>query len=308
VIWNGKGKIVSELKLNNKQLVDFELSPNNKQIAMLYADSSLYLSSINGDSILMMKTRFNNFNTKQAFKFTNDKFIAISENGSVFIYNMKGKKTQTIKPFNAKINLLDISDDYNFLAIASQDTNASVYYFNKIKKQYDLYNNLTKYGNILSLDFSKDNHHLLIADNDTNLYVSSINDTINYIVNSNNICVAEFSQNNTNIISTGIDGIFKNKKTAYVPYIDNPIIISNYKSLDNFISSKSDKYVIYTVNNKSYFAENNWYIPYFTVSLKNNNNVFYNRDYIVSSKNNKLEFYYFNIKNIINEINLMDLH
>jgi len=305
VFWNKEGEIINSVKLKNAELYEFEISPNNKYLATLYSDSTLFLQSILGDSILSLKTVFNIHNTKQVFKFTNDKLITLSKKNGVAIYNMQGSLVQSFDKYKNSAIALDVSKDNNFIAFTSPKTTVDVFYYNNIKKQYDFYNEITSLTNSISLDFLTDNHHLIIADSDSNIFISNINDTLVYNVNhfiyyKINTCQVEFSNNR--IIATTVDkkndSIFYKKKvlSSYDCWL---VSMANYKSFDNFIISNNSKYVIYTVDDKSYLADNERWVYLFTIKLNSNNNIFYKDDYILSSNNNRLGFYYINTDKIV---------
>ncbi|PLX04297.1 MAG: hypothetical protein C0594_09310 [Marinilabiliales bacterium] len=125
------------------------------------------------------------------------------------IYNYAGKLVQNIKKEEGNFLCLDISDNANFIATASDKQEVSIWYFNSVKNKFAEYNSFTCHDDtIWSCDIASNNQYVLTASADSSFHISSFNGRLIHdgtdqapitIDKRSGLCNAKFYENNNGI-------------------------------------------------------------------------------------------------------------
>ena len=172
-VWREKdGFLVRSITSNSTNLIDFEISADQKYLASSFSGDEFMLSDFNSGSELQTISR-NNHDANIEFS-SDGSFIASSEKDSINIYSI-GSKYSVGKSINinSEITCLAITADDKFIISGSRD--AFIRIWNIQDKKVVFEKSLPEDNFPLSFTVTQDNRYLIVRyANDDNLHVWEI--------------------------------------------------------------------------------------------------------------------------------------
>ncbi|MGD0340357.1 MAG: AAA family ATPase [Bacteroidales bacterium] len=326
-IWNINGNLEKIIETDHFPILDIKMSGDSWYIGGVSSDSLLTVWSITGNKMFSIKTRYNQLNTKQIFRFTQkNNILTLSVDHDAVLLDTRGSILQTFDRHKGSVNAVDISGDNKFFATASSDKTINVWYFNSLKKEYDYYNTLTWHKDtVWSVSFSNRNIDVLSASADSTVRVGTINNEDIYHVRfprDQKYCYAEFTSSNRGRISICYGNKDKElNKTILASHGDNPTY--NYLGIyginntlihglgginfHHFAFSPDETFFIYLQNNETFLAENKLDFQsdrstiYNLLELSGSKHFFTSDGkYILAIDGNKLKSYFVDVEDIYN--------
>ncbi|MCK4662903.1 MAG: hypothetical protein KAT68_08565, partial [Bacteroidales bacterium] len=343
-IWNIDNNEFNIFETSQDSLIAIELASNNKYFATISIDSIAKIRDIEGNFIFSCKVAYHPLNKMDILCFSSSRknIITLSPDNDFEVYDIAGNLIQKVKKHQDKVNSLAISDNEQFIATASCDCTINIWYYNTIKKQYDIYNTIEEHKDtVWSVNFSKKNQFIVTASADSNALVISVNggiydcadDFFTYYWEDHysKICYAEFSNSEREIILTRY-GDEKSKEVDLPDWVYNFYSLQQnfdknmiYKTADVTGKRHKSEYLFYSaaVNNRFKeisFSKNGelscvipynttevWFLHalyYYKIKEFNANKAMFSPDgkYLLIVNQNEMKLIPVNIDNIINMI------
>ncbi|HUX96469.1 MAG TPA: AAA family ATPase [Bacteroidales bacterium] len=336
LVWSTKGQLINTFTSNHSPIIDIKMNRDNKYIGTVSCDSILEIRNIRGELQFERKISFNDLNTRQIFRFTqNDMIICLSPKQDAVLLDYNGHLIQTFNKHKEKVNSVDISENSNFIATASSDKTINIWYLNHVKNRYDFYNTLDNHTDtVWSATFSAAGTSILSASADGTIKVRSINN--DYLADPRfpdnlKYCDAIFSDQEKGIIASLY--LFDNNKQEIIYTAinyNNPSITlrpantlsdqRNYYVFNSFecISfSSNEDYFIYSEGGSSYISDNRLTLEKNKANITANHNLltlkgvkpFFTSDskYAIVVDSNCLRAYFIDLETILKSLRKEEL-
>lgn len=235
ILWDSTGKQKFCFKHEVRNILAGKISYDEQFVALLGSDSLLNIFNITGIKQFYRNIHYLEQNPQQAFAFLNQNSLIISNSKDVVILDAEGKIIQTITGHLEQVNAIAVSKDYKFIASVANDTTVKIWYYNSVKKEYNLYSTIDKFeSDVWSVNFSG-NGKMVVTTSETH-GVSII--TINNSFPINN---SEYYKNNWREGYPNVDKI-KNKTFYYAEFSDDDYALA-VKSFEVFNGTKKFCYL-----------------------------------------------------------------
>ncbi len=177
IFWDMFGEEKGKLNVPG-DIQRLDLSHDNKVIAALLEGDSVFVSAVDGSFSFMAPTTSNPVNNKYLVSTSDrDEFVAAIVYGNdAKLYRKDGTVFQTLSHHTMQLNALDLSPDNRFLALASDDSTFSIWYFGEQKKKFDLLNTNNRHeGAVRSCQFNSRSNYIVTSSDDANTVIWNFN-------------------------------------------------------------------------------------------------------------------------------------
>jgi WD40 repeat protein len=231
-IWNIKGKLEKKIITEHFPIIDLKISDDCLYAGAVSSDSLLTVWNFMGNIQFSCKIQYNELNTKQIFKFTNEnKIISLAKGHDAVLMDLNGKVLQEFDKHSGRVNGLDISENNNFIATASSDKSINIWYLNNVKNNYTFYNNLNWHKDtVWSISFSHIGFTVISTSADSTTKIGNINNGQYFTFSGKYpFCYAEFTPADVGLVTTDYLRIKNKVKKTYscLSYKNPKIEISN---------------------------------------------------------------------------------
>jgi hypothetical protein len=326
IIWDENGKIRKKINTANSPLISLTVSKNGESLAGVGRDSIIWVWDAEGTLKFSKKIRYNPVNTKHICRFNNDNFlVTLTAENDAEILNAEGSYIQKLNGHEGGINGLDISDDGQFIALASSDSTVSIWYQNPETKKFEVYNKLNvHHDTVWSVEFAPNSRYVATTSKDRTVKVTSINNEnvwgiypehyFNEVQKLDLYPIdAQFDESGSGIqISSSETGNYSGNKFIIAYYYNRSEIYASagqVMKFDCFSYSPDKNFFAYTTGNESYLASRMIFLTQSWAMLLINSPIllkmtgempFFSCDgkYIYTVKGNSIESWFIDVETI----------
>ena len=163
-VWDKTGKLVFTIKDDLNPVVSIKLSKNNKNIGVVYLDSTAIVWNLKEDVIFRSHVVFDPLSPVDAIDFSPDKDILtmLKGNNRITVYNLEDSSSYELKGHTGEVNGSVFSPDGRFIASSSKDSTVIIWQYNDSTGIYEKVNRLEKFkAKVWSADFAENSKYIL---------------------------------------------------------------------------------------------------------------------------------------------------